>query len=134
MTTHALNAKGWLVVAGLALSGCGAGAGGLEDRAEGAAKIGFEIDDLDERGLFGPADGLRARGYEFCIPADPAQEAAVLAIDPALECFRGSRGRIGCSATQSLCIGHTGQKDWRQILERLAAQPTVERIEEFVGE
>ena len=33
-----------------------------------AAKIRFDLSVLDDSGLYGPADGLRALDYEFCIP------------------------------------------------------------------
>ena len=38
-------------------------------------KITFSSDQLDQEGLTGPPDGLRALDYEFCIPGDAAHAA-----------------------------------------------------------
>lgn len=61
-----------------------------------AAKICFDLNRLDGRGLQGPPDGLRALHYEYCIPDRPEALQAVAAIDPTLEIQRGSPGHIGC--------------------------------------
>ena len=96
--------------------------------------ITFDLERINEDGLEGPPDGLRSVMYEFCIPADSASAAEVGAIDPSLEFYATSPGRIGCTGTQTLCIGSTHQADWRTILERLAALEYVTRIDETFWE
>ncbi len=95
-----------------------------------ASVITFDLESIDEEGLTGPPGGLRSVSYEFCIPADSARAAEVLAMDPSLEFYDTSPGRIGCSDTQTLCIGSTHQPEWRSILERLAALDYVTRIDQ----
>jgi len=41
---------------------------------------------------------------------------------------------LGCSNDQYLCTGNTAQKDWRNVLEQLAALPYVTQIQEVVWE
>jgi hypothetical protein len=97
-------------------------------------KIQLDLALLDDRGLRGPRNGLRSMGYEFCIPANERYAAEVQRIDPTLELMRGSRGRIGCAKDQYLCIGQTGQRHYRQVLERLAALDYTSRIVESTFE
>jgi hypothetical protein len=98
---------------------------------EGApAPIGLDLSRLDEAGLYGPPDGLRALDYEFCIPDGDAFRVQVASIDSSARFFPGSRGRIGCTAGQILAIGSTHQPGFREVLGRLAALPFVERIEQ----
>lgn len=99
-----------------------------------AEKIRFDLSQLDENGLVGPPDGKRALAYEFCIPAGDTYAAQVRAIDGSVEVHRGSRGRIGCVEGQVLCVGSTYQPRFRDVLDRLAELPYVERIEETVFE
>ncbi len=47
-----------------------------------SSKITFDINTINEDGLYGPPDGLRALDYEFCIPATAAASAEVRRIDP----------------------------------------------------
>ena len=56
------------------------------------AKIAFDLDRLDDRGLYGPSDGLRSLGYEFCIPAQQRYIDAVHALDPDIKVYRHSPG------------------------------------------
>ena len=93
-------------------------------------KIGFDLSQLNEEGLYGPADGLRVLHYEFCIPADPFLRDRVKAIDPTLTIYSESPGRIGCQTDQFLCIGHTGQSNFRDVLEQLAVLPEIQQIEQ----
>jgi len=85
---------------------------------------------LDDSGLYGPPDGLRALSYEFCIPAGESYAALVRSVDPTVQVSPGSRGRIGCRNGQQLCIGHTHQQKFRDVLRRLAELEYVERIEQ----
>ena len=101
------------------------------DRAEPEPnKIRFDLSQLNDNGLYGPADGLRVLHYEFCIPADLSLRDEVKAIDPTLNIYSGSSGRIGCQADQLLCVGHTGQPNFRDVLAQLSALPNVQQIEQ----
>src|SRR6188768_3044920 len=68
------------------------------------AKIQFVIDDIDAHGL---RNGKVAVDYEFCIPARDEILQQVLKIDPAIRAMKASKGRIGCSDQQWLCINST---------------------------
>lgn len=102
----------------------------MEESRQALAKITFDLDEPNERGLIGPPDGLRALNYEFCIPGDPEHTAEVRSIDPTIQLFRGGRGRVGCGADQILCIGSTHQPGFRGVLLKLAALPYIERIDQ----
>ena len=56
--------------------------------AAATAKIAFDLDRLNSRGLYGPADGLRSLSYEFCIPARQRYIDEVHGIDPDLRIYR----------------------------------------------
>ena len=94
------------------------------------SKITFTLDQLNQDGLYGPPGGLRALHYEFCIPGDSAHEAQVRQIDPTIQIFPQSRGRIGCAPGEYLCIGSTHQPDFRTVLFQLAHLPYVKRIDQ----
>lgn len=100
------------------------------DRAEAPAKIGFDLSRLNDSGLRGPPDGLRALDYEFCIPSAERYVAEIKAIDPSAAVYSRSPGRIGCAEGQPLVIGNTHQPGFRTILKNLAALPYVTRIDE----
>jgi hypothetical protein len=68
--------------------------------------------------------------YEFCIPGDAAPEAQVRGIDPTIQIFKKSRGRIGCGPGEYLCLGSTHQVDFRTVLAKLAHLPYVKRIDQ----
>lgn len=97
-------------------------------------KIAFDLSTINDRGLRGPPNGLRSVSYEFCIPPGERYASEVTRIDPTLELMRGSRGRIGCTKNQTLCVGSTGQKGYRQVLDRLAGLDYVNRIVESTFE
>jgi hypothetical protein len=92
--------------------------------------IRFDSSRLDEQGLVGPADGLRALSYEFCIPAVEAHVSEVESIDATIAIQRSSPGRIGCGEAEYLAIGNTHQADFRKVLARLSRLPYVDSIEE----
>lgn len=98
------------------------------------AKITFDLDLISAEGLIGEGTGVQSVSYEFCIPAAEFALAEVQAIDPSVQHFPHSRGRIGCCDHQFLCIGHTHQPRWREILYQLASLSYVERIDRFWGE
>jgi hypothetical protein len=97
-------------------------------------KIQFDLEQLDEQGLYGPVDGKRSLSYEFCIPQDPAVIEQVMAIDPSLIMYLRSPGRIGCETGEVLAIGDTHQPHYREILNSLASLPEIEQIVQFFGE
>ena len=96
--------------------------------ASPSAKIRFPLDSIRADGLSGPADGLVSIDYEFCVPADSLVLAEIKRLDPSVKVSLVARGRIGRRDGQALCIGNTHQKDWRVILERLAARPDITEI------
>lgn len=114
-----------LILCLLSLPALGAG-DGLE---VAAAKIRFDLSVLDDSGLYGPADGLRALDYEFCIPHRPDTVARVRSIDRSVTMHR-ARGRIGCDSSELLCIGNTHQPDFRRVLAALSRLPFVARIDQ----
>lgn len=98
------------------------------------SKIAFDLSRLSDEGLAGPADGLRALSYEFCIPSRAEAVATVERLDATIRIVAESPGRIGCGAYEALCIGHTHQPNWRAVLDSLADLEYVARIDEWVGE
>jgi len=106
--------------------------GGVEkpEKKDPWKKVTFDISGLTKDGLRGPPDGRRAVSYEFCIPNTDVAKAKVKAIDPTVKFMAGSRGRIGCTRDQCLCIGSTHQKDFKSVLRALAELPFIERIDE----
>lgn len=115
----------WMLMA-VFIGSCKAG----EERAgsSGWAKIELDLSRLDDAGLYGPSDGLRALDYEFCIPAGPRLREEVASIDRSARFFPGSPGRVDCRAHQMLVTGNTHQSDFRGVLARLAELPYVDRI------
>lgn len=91
-------------------------------------KIRFDLSGLDEDGLLGPPGGKVALDYEFCIPLDEKYLREVERIDPTVKA-QTARGRIGCSRDQYLCLGHTHQENYKEVLYRLAGLAYVEKIE-----
>lgn len=97
-------------------------------------KLSFDLLQISPEGLVGPADGGRSLRYEFCIPRSAEHQAEVRAINPAIEFYPHSPGRIRCSAAQILCMGETHSPSCRETLLKLAQLDYVERIDEFYGE
>jgi len=92
-------------------------------------KIHFDLSVFNDDGLYGPPDGLRAAAYEFCIPAQDATAAEIMAIDPTVQIYAGSPGRVGCGVDEYLCIGSTAQPGFREVLANLAQLDYVTDIE-----
>jgi hypothetical protein len=105
-------------------------AGEAGSQIDPKSKINFNLGKLNNQGLYGPPGGLRALDYEFCIPADPAFEAQVKAIDQTIAIFAGSRGRVGCAQGEKLCIGNTHQPEFKTVLLRLASLPYIKQIKQ----
>ncbi len=94
-------------------------------------KISFDLSALSDQGLIAHQVSL---SYEFCVPASEAHWTEVKSIDPSVQIFQHSKGRIGCRADQSLCIGNTHQPNWRSILLQLVELAYVERIDQVFWE
>ena len=91
------------------------------------AKIKFDYAAIDDSGL---RNGEGAVDYEFCIPGDQKILDQVIKIDQGIRVMKSSRGRIGCTAQQWLCINSTHSPDWEKKLYAIASLSYVERIEE----
>jgi hypothetical protein len=94
-----------------------------------STKIHFDLSEFNDDGLYGPPDALRAAMYEFCIPARADLAAEVASIDPTVQIYASSPGRIGCGSNEYLCIGSTGQPGFREVLANLAQLQYVSRIQ-----
>jgi hypothetical protein len=94
------------------------------------SKITFNLEQLNENGLYGTPDGLRALHYEFCIPGDPVNGDQVRQVDPTIQIFHTSPGRIGCAEGEYLCIGSTHQPNFKTVLFKLANLAYVKRIDQ----
>lgn len=109
----------------------GYGCAGTEGQRQVAAdKIAFDLSRLNTDGLQGPADGLRALHYEFCIPAQPEFIEEVMRIDTTLVVHPHAKGRIGCGTDEFLCLGNTHQPEYVEVLTVLARLPYIRTIEE----
>lgn len=97
-------------------------------------KIGFDLDLLDENGLYGSRGSRRSLEYEFCIPAKSTAVAEVEAIDSSVVIYEHSSGRIGCTDEQFLAIGNTQQENPRRVLLELANLDYIARIQEVFWE
>ncbi len=91
------------------------------------AKIKFDYAAIDDSGL---RNGEVAVDYEFCIPADQQILDQVMKIDQGIRVMKSSRGRIGCTDQQWLCINSTHSPGWQKKLFAIASLSYVERIEE----
>jgi hypothetical protein len=111
-------------------SGCAMNKHVAADRAGPRYKITFDLSSLNAQGLYGPPDGLRSLDYEFCIPARHEYIDKVKRLDPTIRVYSGSKGRIGCSRGEALCIGNTHQPNWREVLLKLTDLPFVKRIDQ----
>ncbi|MCU0501898.1 MAG: hypothetical protein MUC51_09055 [Anaerolineae bacterium] len=119
-----------VALAGAGLAGCAPGPITLvAPPPDVSPKINFDTSAINSAGLQGPPGGQVSVSYEFCIPGTPQAIAEVQRIDPTVHCTAGSRGRIGCTPAQALCIGDTHQATWMKVLNDLAALPYIERID-----
>ena len=112
-----------IVIAAHFLVGCVA-------RDAHSAKIHIDYRSLDDQGLRGSGDGKVAVSFEFAVPNTEACLARIRAIDPSIMFMPGSRGRIGATASECLCVGSTNQPRYREVLFGLADLEFVTRIEE----
>ena len=91
-------------------------------------KVEVDLTQVDADGLRGPPNGKVSVSYEFCVPNTDNCKARVKAIDHTVQFMPGSRGRIGASEQECLCIGSTHQENYRSVLRALAELPFIERI------
>lgn len=96
-----------------------------------ANKIAFDFSTLDTNGL---RHGESAIDYEFCIPANENSFADIQKIEPDVRVLKGSRGRVGCTDVQWLCIINTHDPAWQKKLYAIANLPYVDRIAEVFYE
>jgi hypothetical protein len=92
-------------------------------------KITFDINKINNEGLCGPKDSLVSVDYEFCIPGSTSYVEEIIEIDPTVIIHKDSSGRIGCSQEEYLCIGNTLQKDFKDVLSKLASLTYIRRID-----
>ncbi len=92
-------------------------------------KIKFDLNEIDERGLTGPVSGKVAVDYEFCIPRSEEYANLVKKVNPGIKMLDKSRGRIGCTRGEQLCLGTTSQENWKSILIETAKLDFVKKIE-----
>ena len=88
-----------------------------------------DLHKINEQGLKGPRDGLVAVHYEFCIPNTSQHRKEIESIDSTIT-FQYARGRIGCTKEQILCLGHTAQPHFREVLQKLSDKDYIFRIEQ----
>ena len=91
------------------------------------SKINFDYSNIDARGF---RNGMAPVDYEFCIPAKDADLKIVKQIEPDVKVMKSSRGRVGCTDAQWLCIVNTWDDAWKEKLEQIATLSFVKRIEE----
>ena len=119
--------KTHLILLAITACCCVLARGADESPPDAWKKVEIDLSKLDEDGLRGPPDGKVAVSYEFAIPNTDKCWAEVKKIDRTVQIMPGSRGRIGASKAECLCIGTT-DKDFRKVLKRLAELPYVKRI------
>lgn len=71
--------------------------------------------------------------FEFCIPKDEKYYQEILAIDPGLKKAE-SKGRSKCSDNQYLIMGNTHNKDYMDILCKIANLEYVKEINQTFWE
>ena len=91
-------------------------------------KMNFSFSKLDKKGLI--KDRGNSLAYEFCIPNNKANLNEIKAIDETIAIYKSSKGIIGCGKDEILCIGETGNKDYKKILIEISKKPYVKNINE----
>jgi hypothetical protein len=97
---------------------------------EKLTKINFETDNINPQGLTGNSASLRSVSYEFCIPKNADIAKRVKVIDPSVQLYDKTPGRINCSGTETLAIGNTHQSQWKVVLINLSSQDYIIEIQE----
>lgn len=91
-------------------------------------KMNFSFSKLDEKGLI--KDRGTSLAFEFCIPNTEDHLTEIKTIDETIAIYRSSKGRIGCGINEILCIGETGNKDYKKILIAISKKNYVKSINE----
>lgn len=91
-------------------------------------KMNFSFSKLDKKGLI--KEKGTSLAYEFCIPNTEANLNEIKAIDESIAVYKSSKGRIGCSKDEILCIGETVDKDYKNILIEISKKSYVKSINE----
>ncbi|PSF37252.1 hypothetical protein C7H19_11060 [Aphanothece hegewaldii CCALA 016] len=99
-----------------------------QDNLTSLNKITFDLSGISADGLVGSSNNLRSIDYEFCIPRDEQFLSEIIAIDPIIQYYPHSRGRIGCNNNEYLCIGNTHNPKWKEILQAIAKLDYVKKI------
>ncbi|MBE7380222.1 MAG: hypothetical protein F6J95_002285 [Leptolyngbya sp. SIO1E4] len=97
-------------------------------------KIQFDLDQLDEFGLYLSETGKKSLSYAFCVPHNRSMIRTIQAIDPTVIFYLQSSGQAGCNRGEMLAIGHTRQPNYREVLTNLTQLDDVERIEQAWSE
>ncbi len=98
-------------------------------------KIRIDLSEFNDEGYRVHPDGEKsATSYEFCIPANDSVLAEVKAIDPTAGEMKGSKGRSGCSDMEWLVIGNTRQKNFKDVIRKLAELSYIRKITETFWE
>jgi hypothetical protein len=131
-------------------------------RPEFSSKVQFEAGEISAEGLVGKAGGQRSFSYEFCVPQPLPHSATravgssssvdrsdlggdedaleqVLRIDPTIQHYSSSRGRIKCPSDKVLCVAETYGEDrapweWKEILHQLSELSFIESFVQSFGE
>lgn len=74
-------------------------------------------------------DSKSSIDYEFCIPYQDKYLIEIKKIEPSINCFHGSGGRIGCTNNEYLCIGNTHLKNSKNTLCQLSSREYIQRID-----
>jgi hypothetical protein len=106
----------------------------VQNEDEALNKISFDLEALNEEGLFGSPDGLVSLDYRFCIPLDDELKNEVSQIDSTINFHPGTGSADSCSKDEYLCIGNTHQKNYREVLIKLATLEYVDRIDQMFWE
>ncbi len=98
-------------------------------------KIRIDLSKFNDEGYRVHPDGEKsATSYEFCIPANDSVLAEVKAIDPTAGEMKSSKGRSGCSNMEWLVIGSTRQKNFKDVIKKLAELSYIRKITETFWE
>ncbi|MEO8512318.1 MAG: hypothetical protein ABI543_02035, partial [Ignavibacteria bacterium] len=98
-------------------------------------KIRLDLTKFNDDGYRVHPDGEKsATSYEFCIPANDSILKELKAIDPTAGEMKGSKGRSGCSDMEWLVIGSTRQKNFKDVIKKLAELSYIRKITETFWE
>ncbi len=85
-------------------------------------KITFDLKKLNQKAVF--------LDYEFCVPQKDKIIKELKTIDQTIIVYKTSKGRIGCSNNQYLCIGNSNQKNAKKVLLTLASFDYIQQIDQ----